>query len=86
MSVPIDVASFKLIEGHIKELEGECQTPSPGLRTTKSPGRIGLSPYNQNILYPQSFYRSVWPAGGGQILLSLRNFGLNCPIDLKFGL
>ena len=28
--IPIDVASFKLIEGQIKELQGWNQTPPPG--------------------------------------------------------
>ena len=32
--IPIDVPSFKLIEGQIKELQGWYQTP-PGLRMTK---------------------------------------------------
>ena len=34
--VPIDVPSFKLIEGQIKELQGVVSnTPPPGLRMTK---------------------------------------------------
>ena len=34
--IPIDVPSFKLIEGQIKELQGVVpNTPLPGLRMTK---------------------------------------------------
>ena len=39
--IPIDVPSFKLIEGQIKELQGVVpNTPSPqGLKMTKKPGQ-----------------------------------------------
>ena len=41
--IPIDVPSFKLIEGQIKELQGWYQTPPPQAENDqKSPGRIGL--------------------------------------------
>ena len=33
--IPIDVPSFKLIEGQIKELQGVVLNTSPGLRMTK---------------------------------------------------
>ena len=42
--IPIDVPSFKLIEGQIKELQGVVSnTPPPWAENDqKSPGRIGL--------------------------------------------
>ena len=41
--IPIDVPSFKLIEGQIKELQGVVlNTPPRAENDQKSPGRIGL--------------------------------------------
>ena len=42
--MPIDIPSFKLIEGQIKELQGVVpNTPPPQAENDqKSPGRIGL--------------------------------------------
>ena len=40
--IPIDVPSFKSIEGHIKELQGVVPTPPWAENDQKSPGRIGL--------------------------------------------
>ena len=40
--IPIDVPSFKLMEGQIKELQGVVpNTPSGAENDQKSPGRIG---------------------------------------------
>ena len=42
--IPIDVPSFKLIEGQIKELQGVVpNTPPRAENDQKSPGRIGLN-------------------------------------------
>ena len=40
--IPIDVQSFKLIEGLIKELQGVVLNTSLAENDQKSPGRIGL--------------------------------------------
>ena len=40
--VPIDVPSFKLIEGQIKELQGVVPNTPQAENDQKSPGRIGL--------------------------------------------
>ena len=41
--IPIDVSSFQLIEGQIKELQGVVpNTPPRAEDDQKSPGRIGL--------------------------------------------
>ena len=41
--VPIDVPSFKLIEGQIKELQGVVPNTPRAENDQKSPGRIGLN-------------------------------------------
>ena len=41
--IPIDVPSFKLIEGQIKELQGVVPNTPGAENDQKSPGRIGLS-------------------------------------------
>ena len=41
---PIDVPSFKLIEGQIKELQGVVPNTPWAENDQKSPGRIGLKP------------------------------------------
>ena len=40
--IPIDVPSFKLIEGQIKELQGVVPNTHRAENDQKSPGRIGL--------------------------------------------
>ena len=40
--IPIDVPSFKLIEGQIKELQGVVPNTPGAENDQKSPGRIGL--------------------------------------------
>ena len=40
--IPIDVPSFKLIEGQIKELQGVVPNTPWAENDQKSPGRIGL--------------------------------------------
>ena len=40
--IPIDVPSFKLIEGQIKELQGVVPNTPQAENDQKSPGRIGL--------------------------------------------
>ena len=40
--IPIDVPSFKLIEGQIKELQGVVPNTLRAENDQKSPGRIGL--------------------------------------------
>ena len=40
--IPIDVSSFKLIEGQIKELQGVVPNTPWAENDQKSPGRIGL--------------------------------------------
>ena len=40
--IPIDVPSFKLIEGQIKKLHGVVPNTPPAENDQKSPGRIGL--------------------------------------------
>ena len=40
--IPIDVTSFKLIEGQIKELQGVVPNTPRAENDQKSPGRIGL--------------------------------------------
>ena len=45
--IPIDVRSFKLIEGQIQELQGGYQILPPlAENDQKSPGRIGLSQFD----------------------------------------
>ena len=41
--IPIDVRSFKLIEGQIKELQGVVPNTPRAENDQKSPGRIGLN-------------------------------------------
>ena len=41
--IPIDVPSFKLIEGQIKELQGVVANTPRAENDQKSPSRIGLS-------------------------------------------
>ena len=40
--IPIDVPSFKVIEGQIKELQGVVPNTPQAENDQKSPGRIGL--------------------------------------------
>ena len=51
LPIPIDVLSFKLIEGQIKELQGVVpNTPPPWAENyQKSPGRIGLNKSVKNF-------------------------------------
>ena len=48
--IAIDVPSFKLIEGQIKELQGMVPNTPRSENDTKSPGRIGLKTYGSRIL------------------------------------
>ena len=58
--VPIDVPSFKLIEGQIKELQWVVPNPHPAENDQKSPGRIGLNWNNSaNIQQKNSVLMSV---------------------------
>ena len=43
--IPIDIPSFKLIEGQIKELQGVVPNTPWAENDQKSPGRIALKPY-----------------------------------------
>ena len=43
--IPIDVPSFKLIEGQIKELQGVVPNTPWAENDQKSPGRIGLKAF-----------------------------------------
>ena len=43
--IPIDVPSFKLIEGQIKELQGVVPNTPWAENDQKSPGRIGLDTF-----------------------------------------
>ena len=43
LSIPIDVPSFKLIEGQIKELQGVVPNTRQAENDQKSLGRIGLT-------------------------------------------
>ena len=45
--IPIDVPSFKLIEGRIKELQGVVSNTPRAENDQKSPGRIGLNPFKR---------------------------------------
>ena len=47
--IPIDLPSFKLIEGQIKELQGVVPTPRAE-NDQKSPGRIGLRSRNIGLM------------------------------------
>ena len=50
--LPIDVSSFKLIEGQIKELQGVVPNTPCAENDQKSPGRVGLKFY---LLYKMDY-------------------------------
>ena len=60
--IPIDVPSFKLIEGQIKELQGVVPNTPGAENDQKSPGRIGLSQkkisINQYIIKKLTIWRN----------------------------
>ena len=58
--IPIDVPSFKLIEGQIMELQGLVPNTSRAENDQKSPGRIGLK---DNKLYSSEFFRTETKSG-----------------------
>ena len=52
--IPIDVPSFKLIEGQIKELQGVVPNTPQAENDQKSPGRIGLRKEDNLIIKSQN--------------------------------
>ena len=71
--IPIDVPSFKLVEGQIKELQGVVSNTSlPRLRMTKKPwqDKVKKNIYNvKTILFDKLFYHVV--DNDGNLLRSL---------------
>ena len=55
--IPIDVSSFKFIEGQIKELQGVVPNSSQAENDQKSPGRIGLS---KTVVEPSALFRPLF--------------------------
>ena len=57
LPIPIDVPSFKLIEGQTKELQGVVPNTPRAENDQKSPGRIGLKAFqSQNFVRGSLIY------------------------------